>query len=123
MKKESDFINDFQSNNLQFGYNLTKGGDGIVGFKHSEESKSQMSKSRTGSGNSMYGKTLDKNPRSIPILQLDLKNNIIKRWSCAIEINQELGYSISRIRDCYNNKCDIYKDYKWVKENNYEKNK
>jgi len=46
-----------------------------------------MSESRKGEGNSMYGKTLEKNPRSIPILQLDLKGDIVKRWSCAVEIH------------------------------------
>ena len=78
-QKETEFINNFQSNNSQFGYNLTEGGDGTVGFKFSEESKQKMSKSRKGEGNSMYGKTLEKNPRSIPILQLDLEGLIIKR--------------------------------------------
>lgn len=71
-----------------------------------------MSISRSGEGNSMYGKTLEKNPRSIPILQLDLEGNIIKRWSCAIEINKELGYSVSMIRNCYNGKYEKYKESK-----------
>jgi group I intron endonuclease len=42
------------------GYNLTAGGDGSSGFKHSEETKSQMSKNRKGTRlgtkNSFYGK-------------------------------------------------------------------
>jgi len=78
-----------------------------------------MSESRKGEGNSMYGKTLEKNPRSIPILQLDLKGDIVKRWSCAVEIHQELGYSITMIRNCYNGRYEIYKGYKWIKEENY----
>ena len=120
-KKEIEFINKFQSNNSQFGYNLTNGGDGVVGCKFSDETKAKMSESRKGKGNSMYGKTLEKNPRSIPIVQLDLNNNFLKEWSCAAEIHNELGFSISRIRDCYNNKCEKYKNFKWIKKSNYEK--
>lgn len=119
--KEKEFISLFKSNVKEYGYNSTDGGEGISNYTHSEEVKKQMSESRKGEGNSMYGKTLEKNPRSIPILQLDLDNNIIKRWSCAVEINQELGYSITMIRNCYNGKYEIYKGYKWVKEKNYGK--
>lgn len=42
------------------GYNLTKGGEGSSGFKHSSETKQKMSKARrgqnTGTKNSFYGK-------------------------------------------------------------------
>ena len=68
-EKEIYFINLFQTTNEELGYNKTKGGDGIVGSRHSEEFKSYMSKIMTGEGNSMYGKTLGKNPRAIPIVQ------------------------------------------------------
>lgn len=71
-----------------------------------------MSESNKGEKNSMFGKTLEKNPRSIPILQLNLDNIVIKRWSCAVEINQELGYSITMIRNCYNGKNSSYKGFK-----------
>lgn len=36
--------------------NLSDGGEGQSGFKFSDETKSKMSKDRTGKGNSMYGK-------------------------------------------------------------------
>jgi len=38
------------------GYNLTLGGEGLVGFKHSAETRKRMSESRTGEKNGMYGK-------------------------------------------------------------------
>lgn len=119
--KEIEFINKFNTNNSNFGYNTTGGGEGMTGIKFSEETRKKMSESRKGEGNSMYGKTLEKNPRSIPILQLDKDGNIIKQWSCAVEIHQELGYSISMIRNCYNGKYEFYKEYKWIKKENYEK--
>ena len=121
-EKEIYFINLFQTTNEELGYNKTKGGDGIVGSRHSEEFKSYMSKIMTGEGNSMYGKTLGKNPRAIPIVQLDLNDNYIKTWSCAVEIKNELNYSLTSIRNCYNKKQKNYKGYKWVKESDYLEN-
>lgn len=74
----------FKTNNKEFGYNLTNGGDGVHGYKHSSQTlekmkrnhhklsgrlhpfygkthtneyKRQLSESQKGSGNVMYGKT------------------------------------------------------------------
>ena len=38
------------------GYNMTLGGDGLFGYKHSEETKRAMSKKRKGSLNHNFGK-------------------------------------------------------------------
>jgi len=38
------------------GYNLTLGGDGLLGYKHSEETKQKMSESRKGERNPNFGK-------------------------------------------------------------------
>lgn len=46
--KESELIKYFQSNQRLFGYNLTNGGDGVVGYKFSDEQKQKMSQSRKG---------------------------------------------------------------------------
>jgi len=37
--------------------NLTDGGEGLAGYKHSKEQKDRMSASRTGPANGMFGKT------------------------------------------------------------------
>lgn len=42
-EKEKFFIAQYQSNNPNFGYNLTAGGDGIEGYKFSEEQRKQQS--------------------------------------------------------------------------------
>lgn len=41
---ERKCIQFYMSNYSEFGYNLTKGGDGVLGFKHSEETKQYLSK-------------------------------------------------------------------------------
>jgi group I intron endonuclease len=43
-------------NTFENGYNLSEGGEGQSGFKHSEEAKKKMSKARKGSNGSFYGK-------------------------------------------------------------------
>lgn len=47
-KWEKIFISCFESRNPAFGYNLTKGGWGSLGWKHSEESRNKMSLQRIG---------------------------------------------------------------------------
>jgi group I intron endonuclease len=39
-----------------FGYNLTSGGEGSQGFKHSKETRKKMSQGRSGTNNAMFGK-------------------------------------------------------------------
>lgn len=72
----------FHSNNRQFGYNRTDGGDGILGYKHTEETlfkiskaskelwkdpkhKEKMSIIRSGENNPNYGKVLSKKHKQI----------------------------------------------------------
>jgi group I intron endonuclease len=57
IKEYKTFVYEYGS---QFGYNLTAGGDGSTGFKHSKEAKEKMSKDRKGTRlgkeNTFYGK-------------------------------------------------------------------
>ena len=50
-------------NTFEKGYNLTLGGDGVVGFEHSEELKKKMSDALKGSKNPNYGKTFSEETR------------------------------------------------------------
>ncbi len=43
LSKEKEFILQYNSKNSKFGYNLTDGGDGISGFKYSDEQKLALS--------------------------------------------------------------------------------
>ena len=60
---EKLLIKKLNTNNKEYGYNLTAGGEGSEGFKHSDVSKSKMSKSQKlrfkesgKKGHPMYGK-------------------------------------------------------------------
>ena len=45
---ERYYIEKYQANNPDFGYNLTKGGEGTLGFYHSQESRNSMSIKHSG---------------------------------------------------------------------------
>lgn len=55
---EELLISKLNSNDREFGYNLTLGGDGVKGVRCSEERKMELSKSMSGEGNPMYGVSL-----------------------------------------------------------------
>ncbi|MEY9867273.1 group I intron endonuclease [Peribacillus sp. B2I2] len=48
IEKEKYWVRYYQSNNEKFGYNLTEGGDGIDGYKFSEELKKKLSDAHKG---------------------------------------------------------------------------
>src|SRR5580698_5933962 len=50
------YIDLYKSNNRENGYNLTTGGEGSVGFKHTEMSKLKISKAKTGCPGHWLGK-------------------------------------------------------------------
>ena len=52
---EPHFIKEF--NSIEYGYNSTSGGEGTLGFSHTEQSRTKMSKSRIGKSPWNKGKT------------------------------------------------------------------
>src|ERR1035437_892523 len=61
LAQEILFISQFNTQNRAIGYNLTEGGDGSSGYKHSEEAKIKMSEAKNGvyigKNNPFYGKS------------------------------------------------------------------
>ena len=114
--KEIEFISKFQSNHPSFGYNLTTGGEGIVGFHHSEETKKRLSETHSGNKHWNYGKT---NSAGISIMQFDLDFNFIKIWDSMQEAARELHINSNNISRCCSNKIGSYKGYIWVKTSDY----
>lgn len=108
---EMKLIKSHRSNEKEFGYNTSIGGDnGCLGYKHSEESKKKMK------GHIKTKKEIEKRKqtikdkyyngrfRTIPIhyvLQMDLENNIIKVWDNVCQAENELHF-YNRIRKCCN---------------------
>lgn len=116
-EREVYYINKYKTNNSKFGYNLTSGGDGVVGYKFSEESKKRMSENKTGEKHWNYGNF--NNKTSDVVLQFDLDFNFIKEWISMSEIERELGYYTNNISRCCSNKLDTYKGFIWVKKEDY----
>ncbi len=61
---EMEMIKLYKSNNKKYGYNLTEGGAGNFGHKHTEKTKkllSNLAKKRIGPLNSFYGKNHKQN--------------------------------------------------------------
>jgi len=61
-------LNSHISANL--GYNMTRGGDGVFGYKHSENAKLSMSEKRSGSQNHNFGKRWGRTSHSPDHLQM-----------------------------------------------------
>jgi len=56
--KEKELIKQLKTNDRAFGYNITSGGDGAEGYRHSEEAKEKMRLNHadvSGKNNPMYG--------------------------------------------------------------------
>lgn len=83
---EQQLIARDQTNNSQYGYNLTSGG-GIGVFRHSEESKKLISEHTKGELNPMYGKHHSKETKDKISKALSNHPKTSKRVFC-IETNQ-----------------------------------
>ena len=53
---EIRLIREYQSTNKKRGYNISAGGGGTTGFRHSEKMRAEMSQRIRGKGHPMYGK-------------------------------------------------------------------
>ena len=114
LQKETFYINLFRSDSPEFGYNLTRGGEGICGYKHTDETRLRLSESHSGEKHWNYGNL--NNKTSNVVLQLDLDGKLIREWPSMIEVCRQLGYKSGNISKCCNNKIGSYKGFIWVKK-------
>jgi group I intron endonuclease len=56
--RERYWIAKYNSKNKNIGYNITNGGEGCLGLKHTEETKKHLKLINSGDKNPMFGKTL-----------------------------------------------------------------
>ena len=116
----------FKSNNPEYGYNITAGGDGSYGMvkseetrekirktltgrknqPHSEETKKKMSEAASGHNNSRY-KT------SSVIYQFDLNGNLVKKHQGTGDAERETGIDRGGIVRCCNGKYKQAGGYIW----------
>lgn len=114
---EKSYIKKFNTMNHNFGYNLTSGGDGILGYQFSEETRKKMSEARKGEKHWNYKNY--NNSTSKPVLQFDLDFNFIKEWPSSAEIHRQLNINANNISRCCDNKLDTYKGFIWVRKSDY----
>lgn len=129
---EIKLIKEYKSHIDLYGYNKTFGGEGA---SHTDEIKKKIS-------NTLKGKPLDDRRKeilrktntgrkrteewkkdiskklSIPILQYDLKMNLIKEWNSIREAANALGIYESGINACVNGKQKFSKGFIWKRKEN-----
>lgn len=88
IEKERFYINLFRSDSIDFGYNSTKGGDGIVGYRHTKETREKMSLDRSGKNHWNYG---NRNKTGRPVIQVDLDFNFIREYPSLKEVARYYG--------------------------------
>ena len=88
-KMEQELIKSFNTTDDRYGYNVTAGGDGIRGFKHSEASRAKLSEKarqleRSGERNPNYGHKWSEEQRkeaSITHKRENLSSETLKKMS------------------------------------------
>jgi group I intron endonuclease len=60
---EVALINEFQTQDENLGYNMTRGGEGVAGFHHTDESRKKMSEAKRGANHPNYGRHLSESTR------------------------------------------------------------
>lgn len=108
--KEKYWVNYFDSYNS--GYNLDFGGQGIRGYKHTEDELNKMHRIQK--------------PKIV--LQFDLNFNLLKEWIGGVShINKELGYTkeciLLRCEHTILNKMTSYKNSYWIYKKEYDSSK
>lgn len=130
-KEEMDYLEKYliayyNTTNPSFGYNVTKGGEGVSGFKHSEESKAKMSAAKIGKDPWNKGK---ETPNEVKVKQSIAKlgkpnkslqvaviatNDCGERWFNSVrEASDTLGIAHQNISKCLKGDRKTAGGYNW----------
>jgi hypothetical protein len=134
-----------------WGFNLcnnTEGGEGIDGYKHTDETKCKLRAAQLGKKHTkasikkMKDRTMSEENKnkvklklSISIVQLDKNGVFVKEWQSSRQACRELGIRIGSLSSCLNGKTkscfncvwvfkkdfDATKNYSLLAENRYRK--
>lgn len=134
---EKYYIRLFDSTNPLFGYNLTEGGEGSYGYKHTEEAKLKMSKAQKGKtpwniGVAMSEEQKDKlravnkdyqrgakNKRARAVIRMDVDKSHSVRFDTLTDAAASIQKRPSAIYYALNNGT-IYNNFYWEYERNQE---
>lgn len=107
-QKEVKLIAYYNSNNIDFGYNMSVGGEsGSKGYKYTNEQRKRMSENRKGEKNGMYGKhhteeSIEKG--RIKHLRENLSPDTIRKMSVAKKGKKRSNESIIKQIETISNK-------------------
>lgn len=99
---EKYMIGMLQSQDERYGYNLTSGGDGVLGLRHTDESKMRMSIAKQGINHPNYGKHLADTTREKIASRLRGNKNCLGAVR-SVETRQKMSASKSKpveMRSC-----------------------
>ena len=121
---EEYYIFELMTYDPDFGYNKTYGGGGGRPTEETiminrESNKSAYSKPEVlakikGSNNGWYGKHGKDNPQSIPIVQLNKDEHLVRIWESSMEAEKNGGFGNSNINHCLKGRLKTYRGYKWM---------
>lgn len=145
--KEIELIKKYDTMNSSNGYNMTFGGDGTVGYKHTKETKEKLSKlkigtkmseetkrkisknnkSKSGKDSPTYGRKVPKEElerriksQYVEVVQLTKNGEFIKYWNGIKNAGMECGVNISLITQCCKGNKKIIGGYIWMYRKEYD---
>lgn len=131
-RKEIELIAEYKSNQREFGYNQSSGGEEHKGCKCSDQTKWAISNANKGKAAynkgvpmseeqkkkvsaSRKGKMIGKdNHKSKVVYQYSLDGKLIRMWESACSAGRELGVDYKNISACCLNKQHTAYGYKWA---------
>jgi group I intron endonuclease len=103
-EKEIYYIKELNSNNMDFGYNLTDGGDGATGYRHTEETKKKIAELQIGkkmSNKTKINMSIAKKGKKPKNLDMIIKHNIeTSKQIIQINIDEKTIMIWNSIQEC-----------------------
>lgn len=90
---------------------------------YKENCNNPITNNRQKENAAMLGKFGSEHPKAKEIVQLTLNGRFVKKWSCAAEVERELGIYRGNITNCCRGKNKSAGGYKWMYYSDYFKRK